>query len=79
MTDTAQRLREKANDLCKTDGEAMQLWDKIRHTVETRKGSDLPRLMFEGFLEDIADLLQEGAEALDEAIPAPAPDPLERS
>lgn len=62
----AQRMRDRANDLYKTNGQAMKLWDEIRHNVETRKGSDLPRLMFEGFIEDIAELLQAGAEALDE-------------
>ncbi|MDB5656118.1 MAG: hypothetical protein JWQ94_3731 [Tardiphaga sp.] len=67
MTELAQRLRDKANDLYKWDGEAMQLWDKIRHEVETSKGSDMPRLMFEGFLEDVADLLQAGADAIDAA------------
>ena len=64
MSDLAQRLLDKANDLYHWDGEAMKLWDKIRHEVETAKGSDLPRLMFEGFLEDIAGLLQEAAETL---------------
>lgn len=64
MSDLQQRLLDKANDLYNTDGEAMKLWDRIRHEVETKKGSDLPRLMFEGFLEDIAELLQAAAEAL---------------
>jgi uncharacterized protein DUF551 len=61
--DLEQRLLNKANDLLKWNGGAMQLWDKIRHEVETKKGSDLPRLMFEQFLEDIAELLQAAAEA----------------
>jgi hypothetical protein len=65
MTDLAQRLREKANDLYKWDGETMKLWDRIRHEVETSKGSDLPRLMFEQLMEDLAELLQAGADALD--------------
>lgn len=78
MDDIAQKLRDKANDLYNTDGEAMRLWDRMRRAVETQKGSDMPRMMFEGFLEDIAELLQAGAEALDQALPAPAPDPFER-
>lgn len=65
MDDLAQRLRNKANDLYKWDGDAMKLWDEMRHKCETLKGSDLPRLMFEGFIEDIAELLQAGADALD--------------
>lgn len=71
MDDLAQRLRDKANDLYKTDGEAMKLWDEIRRKVETSKGSDLPRLMFESFLEDVAGLLQAGADALDHNDPLP--------
>lgn len=65
MEDIAQRLRNKANDLYDTNGEAMKLWDKIRREVETKRGSDLPRMMFEGLLEDVAELLQAGADALD--------------
>lgn len=65
MTDIAQELRAKANDLYNWDGEAMKLWDKIRREVETSRGSDLPRLMFEDFLEELAELLQRGADALD--------------
>jgi hypothetical protein len=63
--DIAQKLRNKANDLYSNEGEAIKYWDQIRGKVETLKGSDLPRLMFESFIEDIADLLVEGAEALD--------------
>lgn len=65
MADLAQRLRDKANDLYDTNGETMKLWDKIRHEVETKPGSDLPRMMFEGLIEDLAELLQLGADALD--------------
>ena len=64
MSDLAARLSKKASDLYDTNGDAMKLWDKIRHEVETKKGSDLPRLMFESFLEDIAELLQEASEAV---------------
>lgn len=63
--DLQQRLLNKAGDLLKWNGEAMTLWDKIRNEVETSKGSDMPRLMFESFLEDIAGLLQEAADALE--------------
>lgn len=65
MTDLAQRLRTKANDLYSWDGETMKRWDQIRHQVETLKGSDLPRLNFEGMIEELAELLMEAAEALD--------------
>lgn len=75
--DLAQRMRLKAADLYDWHGETMKLWDQIRHAVETQKGSDLPRLMFEQLMEDLAELLQAGADALDEATPAP--DPNERS
>ena len=64
MSDLQQRLLDKANDLYKWDGEAMKLWDRIRRSVETKRGSDEPRLMFEQFLEEIAELLQAAAEAL---------------
>lgn len=61
----AARLRAKANDLYSSEGETMKRWDQIRRQVETLKGSDLPRLNFEGLLEDFADLFLEAAEALD--------------
>ena len=65
MTDLAQRLRDQANDLYSTDGETMKRWDQIRHQVETLHGSDLPRMNFEGLIENFADLFMEAAEALD--------------
>lgn len=65
MSDIAQRLRDKANDLYSTTGETMKRWDLIRHQVETLSGSDLPRMNFEGLIEDLADLMVEAAEALD--------------
>lgn len=77
--DLAQRLREKANDLYSFHGETMKRWDEIRLQCAKRDGGDLPRLMFEQIIEDHADLMIEAADALDEAIPAPAPDPNERS
>jgi len=67
VSDLEQRLRNKANDLYKIDGDAMKMWDEIRHILKPRYGGTLPRDMFESFIEDVADLLIEAAEAL----PAP--------
>jgi hypothetical protein len=64
MGDLEQRLRAKANDFYKRDGDTMKQWDQIRHAVETQKGSELPRMMFEQIIEEAADLLNEAAEAL---------------
>jgi len=64
MSDLEQRLREKANDLYKTDGDAMKMWDQIRHILKPRYGGTLPREMFESFIEGIADLLIEAAEQI---------------
>ena len=64
-SELAQRLRSKANDLLDTKGETMKRWDEIRGQVERLKGSDLPRMNFEGMIEDHADLMIEAAEALD--------------
>jgi hypothetical protein len=61
----AARLRAMAGDLYSSEGETMKRWDQIRRQVETLKGSDLPRLNFEGLLEEFADLFSEAAEALD--------------
>ncbi|TXG96553.1 MAG: hypothetical protein E6R08_09110 [Nevskiaceae bacterium] len=65
MEDIAQKLRDKANDLYSVNGETMKKWDDIRKLVETRKGSDMPRMMFEDIIEELADLLVEAAEAID--------------
>lgn len=65
MSDLAQRLRDKANDIYSSSGETMKRWDAIRHQVETSKGSDLPRMNFEGLIEELADLLVEAAEAME--------------
>lgn len=65
MSDIAQRLRAKANDLYSQDGDALKHWDRIRHQVETLKGSDLPRLNFESLIEELADLMVEAAETID--------------
>ena len=67
MKDITQRLRDKAADLYDTDGEAMKLWDRIRHQMETMKGSEIPRMNFEGFIEEIADLLVEAADEIEYA------------
>ena len=64
MSDLAQRLRDKANDLYSSKGETMKRWDEIRHQVESLKGSDLPRLNFESLIEELADLLVEAAEVI---------------
>lgn len=47
------------------NGKCMCAWDMIRRQVETRKGSDLPRMNFESIMEDFADMLIEAADALD--------------
>lgn len=65
VADLAQRLRDKANDLRDWNGDTMKRWDQIRRQVETLKGSDLPRVNFEGLIEELAELLIEAAEALD--------------
>lgn len=70
MTDLAQRLRCKADDLYRTNGEAMKMWDQIRAGIEANRG-DEPRRTFEFFLEELADLLLAGADALD-AAPSPS-------
>lgn len=64
MTDLSQRLRDTANDLLDPKGSTMSRWDEIRHQVETLKGSDLPRMNFEGLLEEFAELMIEAAEAI---------------
>src|SRR5690348_1243909 len=64
MTDLAQRLRDKANDLYNTRGETMKRWDEIRQQCAKNDGSDLPRLMFEQIIDDHADLMIEAADAV---------------
>jgi hypothetical protein len=39
----------------------MKQWDKIRKQAETLPGSDLPRLMFQGLIESLAELMVESA------------------
>jgi Zn-finger domain-containing protein len=67
MIDLEQRLRNEANDLYDRNGEAMKMWDDIRRMLKPRYGGTVPREMFEQFIEEIADLLIEAAEALSEA------------
>jgi hypothetical protein len=66
LTDLAQRLRDKANDLLDPKGETMKRWDEIRGQVQTYKGSDLPRMNFESLMEDHAELMILAAEALEQ-------------
>lgn len=68
MADLADRLRSTANDMIDPKGKVMDRWDAIRGTVETHKGSDLPRLMFESLMEDFAELMKEAAETIDPEI-----------
>lgn len=67
-TDTITFVRELvglATDLVDPKGKTMDHWDEIRRQVETRKGSDLPRLNFESLMEGIAEKIQSAAELLD--------------
>lgn len=59
------RLRSTAADMVDFHGKTMKDWDEIRGKVETLKGSDLPRLMFEALIESFAELMTEAADALD--------------
>lgn len=61
----SQKLRNKANDLYRVDGETMKKWDEIRKMVETMKGSDMPRMMFEDIIEELADLMIDAANAIE--------------
>lgn len=58
------RLRAMAVDIISPYGKTLKHWDEIRHQVETRKGSDLPRLNFESLIEGFADLMHEAATRL---------------
>ena len=66
MADLVEKLREKASDAVDWHGATMKRWDEIRGTVEIRKGSDLPRLMFEDLMEDFAELLNEAANEIED-------------
>lgn len=57
-------LQALAADMVDTDGETMKHWDQIRGQVERLKGSDLPRLNFEGLMETLSDKIREAAELL---------------
>jgi hypothetical protein len=63
--DILERLRKQAADIIDWHGQTMKEWDKIRGVVETHKGSDLPRLMFEGLVESLAELMTEGADEIE--------------
>lgn len=58
------RLRMKAADIIDFNGATMKHWDQIRAQCVAYKGSDLPRLNFEGLIEDHADLMVEAADAI---------------
>jgi hypothetical protein len=71
MSELVRRLRKQASDAIDWDGETLKRWDEIRGMIETRKGSDLPRLMFEGLIENLTELIIEAAariEALETAL-----------
>jgi hypothetical protein len=54
----------KAADLVDFNGETMKHWDMIRQQCLDYKGSDLPRLNFEGMMEDHCELMVEAADAI---------------
>jgi hypothetical protein len=57
-------LRILAEDMQAWHGHALTEWDKIRHLVETHKGSDLPRLAFESLMETYAEAIIAVADAI---------------
>lgn len=65
MSDIAARLRKEAAEATDWHGETMKQWDKIRSLCAERDGSDLPRLMFEGLIESLAELMVEGAKEIE--------------
>jgi len=67
MAELETELRLLAADLVNPKGKAMDRWDQIRHQVETHEGSDLPRMNFEGLMDDLADKFIEAANALRQA------------
>lgn len=73
MSDILERLRAEAADVIDWDGRTMKRWDEIRGKCETHKGSDLPRLMFEGLVESLAELMTEAADEI-ERLRAPVGD-----
>lgn len=74
MSELAARIRTAAADATDWHGETMKQWDKIRRTVETHKGSDLPRLMFEALVESLAELMTEGADEIERLASRPSPE-----
>lgn len=61
MPDIAKKLRAEAAEATNWHGETMKQWDKIRALCAERDGSDLPRLMFEGLIDSLAELMVDGA------------------
>jgi hypothetical protein len=61
----ADRLRKEAAEATDWHGETMKQWDKIRSLCAERDGSDLPRLMFEGLIESLADAMLGAASEID--------------
>lgn len=65
MSELSDRMRREAFDAVDFNGETMKQWDKIRKAAEDLPGSDLPRLMFESLIENLAELLKDGADQID--------------
>lgn len=62
--DIVERLRAEAAEVVDWNGETMKTWDKIRSLCAERDGSDLPRLMFEGIAERLAENMTEAADEI---------------
>ena len=65
MTDIVERLRSQSADATDWNGKVMKDWDNIRRIVETHKGSDLPRLMFESLIESFAELMDAASDEIE--------------
>jgi len=65
MSDLVERLRAKVSDANNFDGNLLKEWDAIRATCLNHRGSDLPRLMFEGQIENFTELMTEGADEIE--------------
>lgn len=61
----SENLHALAADLVNPRGRAMDRWDEIRRQVETHKGSDLPRLNYEGVLEDFSEQFTQAADEIE--------------
>lgn len=64
-TDIAERLRAMSADAKDWNGTVLKAWDRIRQTVESHKGGDLPRLMFESLIEDFTDLCDAASDVIE--------------